>query len=71
MTKYKVVFDGVEEDEIFDTESDAQDHADYLCSCCKEGAETLNMSNPGDWEYDEDDWEEPDYEIIEVEVDDD
>lgn len=66
--KYKVVFDGVEEDEIFDTESEAESYADYLCSCCKEGAETLNMSNSGDWDYDEDDYEDPDYTIIEVEV---
>lgn len=64
MSKYKVIFDGIEEDEIFDTETDAEDYAMYLNSCCKEGAETLHMSNPGD--YSEDDCEDYDYEIIEV-----
>lgn len=66
MAKYKVIFDGYEEDEIFDTEKAAEAYADYLCSCSRSGAETLNMSNPGDYYYDEDDYESPDYEIIEV-----
>lgn len=30
-----------------------------------DGAETLHWSNPGDYDYDENDFEDPDYEIIE------
>lgn len=66
MSKYKIVFDGEEEDEVFDTEEEAEEYASYLCSCAREGAEILNMSNPGDYDYDEDSFEDPDYEIIEV-----
>lgn len=63
MSKYKILFNGEYEDEIFDTEEEAEEYALYLCSCAKEGAEILHMSNPGD--YDEDDYED-DYEIVEI-----
>lgn len=63
MPKYKVSFDGDFEDEIFDTEEEAEDYALYLSSCAKEGAEILHMSNPGD--YDADDYDD-DYEIVEI-----
>lgn len=63
MSKWKVIFGGEEEDEIFDTEEDAEDYASYLSGCVKEGAEILHLSNPGD--YDEDDYDD-DYEIVEV-----
>lgn len=66
MSKYKIIFDGEEEDDIFDTEEDAEEYADYLVSCTREGAEILHMSNPGDYDYDEDDFEGPEYEIVEV-----
>ncbi|MGN0344335.1 MAG: hypothetical protein ACI4EC_05160 [Lachnospiraceae bacterium] len=66
MAKYKVIFDGEEEEEIFATEEDAEEYALYLRSCTREGAEILHMSNPGDYDYDEDEFESPDYEIIEV-----
>lgn len=66
MSEYKIIFDGEEQDEVFATEADAEEHALYLCSCSREGAEILHMSNPGDYDYDEDDFEDPDYEIIEV-----
>ena len=63
MSKYKVLFNDELEDEIFDTEEDAEEYALYLSSCAKEGAETLHMSNPGD--YCEDDYDD-DFEIIEI-----
>ena len=68
MPKYKVIMhysNGIseEEEEIFDTEDDAEEYALYLISCGKEGAEILNLSNPGD--YDLDDYDEPDFEIVE------
>ena len=66
MSKYKVVFNEEEQDAIFETEEEAEEHALYLSSCSKEGAEILHMSNPGD--YDEDDYDD-DYEIIEIEED--
>lgn len=66
MAKYKVIFAGEEDDEIFNTYEAAEEHALYLCSCAQQGAEILHMSNPGDYDYDEDEWENPDYEIIEI-----
>ena len=67
MSKFKIVFDGEECDEIFNTEEEAEDHALYLSSCSREGAEILHMSNPGDYDYDEETYDDPDYEIIEIE----
>lgn len=67
MAKYKVLFEGELEDEIFDSEEGAEEYAQYLCSCSRTGAETLHMSNPGDYDYEEDNFDEPEYEIIEVE----
>ena len=66
MTKYKIVIHDEEQDEVFDTETEAEEHALYLCSCSQLGAEILHMSNPGDYDYDEETYENPEYEIIEV-----
>ena len=63
MEKYKVIFNDEEMDAVFDSEEEAEEYALYLCSCAREGAEILHMSNPGD--YDEDDYD-TDYEIVEV-----
>ncbi len=62
--KFKIIFLGDEQDEVFDTYEDADEYALYLCSCYHTGGEILEMSNPGDYPYDPDD--EPDYEIVEV-----
>lgn len=69
MTKFKIrwVEDGEEEDELFNSYKDADEMALYYQACAEEGAETLYLSNPGDYPYDEDSFERPDYEIIEVE----
>ncbi len=66
MPKYKVIFDGEEEDEVFDTREDAEEHALQLCGDCEAGAEVLHLSNPGDYPYDENTYEFPEYEIVEV-----
>lgn len=66
MAKYKIIFDGEEEDEVFETEEEAEEYALYLCSCTRVGAETRHMSNPGDYEYDEDSFVDPEYEIEEI-----
>lgn len=64
MAKYKVIFNGDEEDEEFESYEAAEEYAQYLCSCSHEGAETLHMSNPGD--YDDDDYGDENYEIVEI-----
>ena len=55
------------QDEVFDSEEAAIEYADYLVSCGHEGAEILELSNPGDYPLDE--YEDSEYEIIEVEDD--
>lgn len=69
MPKYKIVMqypDGTneEQDEIFDTEEDAEEYALYLVSCSVEGSEILNLSNPGD--YPLGNYEESNFEIIQI-----
>lgn len=69
MPKYKIIMqysDGIneEQDEVFDTEEEAVDYANYLVGCNGEGAEILNLSNPGD--YSLKDYEDPNFEIIEI-----
>lgn len=69
MQKYKIVMqysDGTkeEQDDIFDSEEEAEEYACYLVGCSRVGAETLNLSNPGD--YPLDDFEAPDFEIVEI-----
>lgn len=71
MTKYKIIMhypdgESEEQDEVFDTEAKAVDYANYLVGCSRTGAETLYWSNPGDYPYDENEFEEPEYEIIEI-----
>lgn len=66
MAKYKVIFDGEEQDDVFDSYEEAEEYALYLRSCTRTGAEILHMSNPGDYDYDEDTFEAPEYEIIKV-----
>lgn len=65
MSKYKIIFGGEEQDEVFETEESAEEYAAYLCSCERSGAETLHWHNPGDYEYDEESFENSDYEIVE------
>lgn len=65
MSKYRIEMDGELQDEIFDNEDEAEEYALYLCSCARTGAETLHWSNPGDYVYDENTFEAPEYEIIE------
>lgn len=72
MTKYRAIVtypDGDEEilEDLFDTEEEAREAALYAISCWDTGSEILNMSNPGDYEYDPDDVNDADYYIEEVE----
>ena len=66
MAKYKIIICGEEIGDIFDTEEEAQEHALYLVGCARTGAEILNWSNPGDYDYDEDSFEDAEYRIIEI-----
>lgn len=66
---YKVVMhysDGTsgEDDEVFETESEANDYGLELISSYHTGGEVLNMSNPGDYPLDEDD--DTDFEVVEI-----
>lgn len=72
MSKYQILMidsDGSTEleDEIFDDEDEAIDYAVYLAGCTRTGAEILNMSNPWENPYDPDTFEEPTFEIVELE----
>ena len=66
---YKVVMkypDGTTEefDEVFETESEANDYGLDQLNNYATGGEVLHMSNPGDYPLVEDD--DADYEVIEV-----
>ena len=62
MKKYRVLVNGEPEDEIYDTYDEAEDAALYLRSCSSEGAEILFLSNPGDYEEEEDEIEIEEFE---------
>ncbi len=63
MAKYKIIFNGEEQDEVFSTYDEAEDYAHDQVGAYHEGGETLEWSNPGDYPYAPD--EEPDSEIVE------
>ena len=62
-----IMADGSYDDAVYDSEEEAESAALEYCSNYRDGAEVLHLSNPGDYEYDEDNWESPDYEIIDLE----
>ena len=41
MAKYKIIFEGEEEDEVFDSYEEADEYALYLVSCYHTGGEIL------------------------------
>ncbi len=51
------------DDEVFTNRRDAEEHGLYLCSCYKTGGEILNLSNPGDYPFLEDD---VDFEVVQI-----
>lgn len=67
MSKFRVKIAGELQDDVFDSRQAAEEYALYLCGCARSGAETLNLSNPGDYPFDEDSFEDPECEIIEEE----
>lgn len=75
MAKYIVIYhwtDGTEEEddnngEFFGSEEEANEAGLYGLSCAKQGGEIFHMSNPGDYPYDESDYEDDTFEVVEVE----
>ncbi len=55
---------GMDDDELFDTMEEAEQHALMQISNYNAGGEVLHLSNPGD--YPETDDDDPEYEITEV-----
>lgn len=53
-----------EEDELFETEADAQAYGLEQCNNYIVGGEVLHLSNPGDYPLNDD---EVDFEVVEVE----
>lgn len=53
-----------EEDELFETEAEAEAYGEQYCSDYSQGAEVLHMHNPGDYPEPNDSLE---FEVIEVE----
>ncbi len=47
MSKFKLVFDGEELDEVFSTRKAAEEYGLYLQGCESVGMEELSWSNPG------------------------
>lgn len=66
MSVFKVIFNGELEDEVFNTEQEADSYALDLCNAYAQGGEDLYLSNPGDYPYEETCCDTPEYEIIEV-----
>lgn len=53
------------DDAIFDSKEDAENAGLEACSNSRLGAEILHMHNPGDYPYDENEYD-VDYEIVEI-----
>ena len=66
MAKYKLIFDGKELEKLFDTYEEAEEEASLRCCDAQIEAQVLYASNPRDYFYAEEDWFDPEYEIIEV-----
>lgn len=64
MSKYKIIFEGYEYDDIYDSYDEADEAGMYMVSCDRLGRQILEMSNPGDDPYDPN--YEAEYDIIEI-----
>lgn len=74
MAKYKIIYywsDGTEDEddnygEYYNSEEEANDAGLYSLSCAKLGGKILEMSNPGDYPFDESDYEDNSFEVIKI-----
>ena len=67
-TFFGVMINDELEDEIFETEQEAEEYAAYLRSCTNLGSENMHMSNPGDYEYDESAGDDLDMDVVEIDA---
>lgn len=67
MSKFKIIFDGYEEPEEYDTYEEAEEAADAMASNFQLGATLLYEMNPGDYEEENDG--DGSYTIIKVDDD--
>ena len=75
MAKYKIIYhwtDGTDDEddnygEYYNSEEEAEEAGEYGLSCCKLGGQIFEMSNPGDYPFNESDYENDTFEIVEVE----
>ena len=74
MAKYKIVYhysDGTTDEDdnygdFYSTKKEAEEEGEYGLSCAKLGGEIFEMSNPGDYPYDESDYEDDYFEVVKV-----
>lgn len=74
MAKYKIIYywsDGTQSEddaygEFYDSEEEANDAGLYGLSCREQGAQILEMSNPGDYPYDPSEFEDDYFEVVKV-----
>ena len=74
MAKYKIIYhnsDGtIDEDDNYGDFYSSWEEADeaglYGLSCAMQGGEILEMSNPGDYQFDKSDYDNDTYEVVEV-----
>lgn len=75
MGKYKVIYhytDGTTDEDdnygvFYESEEEANEAGLYGLSCAKQGGEILELSNPGDYPFDESDYEDDTFEVVKVE----
>ena len=63
---YKIIFDGYEEEDLYETEEEAEAAAEVMIDNWHAGSVDLYLSNPGDFLEEGGDDPEPEYEIVEV-----
>ena len=74
MAKYKIIFhlsDGTEDEDdnygsYYNSKNEAEEAGLYGLGCRELGGEILEMSNPGDYPFDEGDYENDTFEVVKV-----
>ena len=74
IAKYKIIYywtDGSEEEddnygEYYSSEEEANEAGLYELGCAIQGGEILAMSNPGDYPFDDKDYEDDSFEVMKV-----
>ncbi len=74
MARYKIIYhwtNGTETEDdnygdYYSSKREAQEAGEYGLGCAVTGGEILEMSNPGDYPFDESDYEDDTFEIVKV-----